>query len=300
MLKRGNAPKAVRRRASSPRSQETKIARLTGERDEALEQQAATSEILASISGSMTDPRPVFDAIVRNLLRLLGTRFASVSLLQDGTIEMPAAGGGPGIQIMTQLYPRPLDDTTVGGRAMLSKQVVHYATIIGNPDVPSTAQKIAADFKYNSIISAPMIRQDKVFGAISAAHDDPAAFSSKEIALIKAFADQAVIAIENARLLNELQGRTQELTEALEQRTATSEVLGLISSSPGELSSVFDAILANALRLCDADTGHVLQAEAGALLVAAMRGGRPEYAQFLRERGPWRPAPNSAPAVAME
>jgi transcriptional regulator with GAF, ATPase, and Fis domain len=99
---------------------------------------------------------------------------------------------------------------------------------------------------------------------------------------------------------NELRGRTQELTEALEQRTATSEVLGLISSSPGELSSVFDAILANALRLCDADTGHVLQAEAGALSVAVMRGGRPEYAQFLLERGPWRPAPNSAPAEAME
>jgi signal transduction histidine kinase len=97
-----------------------------------------------------------------------------------------------------------------------------------------------------------------------------------------------------------LRGRTQELTEALEQRTATSEVLGVISSSPGELTSVFDTILANALRLCDADTGHVLRAEAGALFIAAMRGGRPEYAQFLRERGSWRPAPDSGPAQAME
>ena len=97
-----------------------------------------------------------------------------------------------------------------------------------------------------------------------------------------------------------MRGRTQELTEALEQRTATSDVLGVISSSPGELTAVFDTILANALRLCDADTGHVLRAEAGTLSVAATRGGRAEYAQFWRERGPWRPAPHSAPAQAME
>ena len=191
-------------RGSSAAREETKIARLTRERDEALEQQAATSEILASISGSVTDPRPVFDAIVRNLLRLLGTRFASVSLLHDGTIEMPAAGGGPGIQIMTKLYPRPLDNTTVGGQAMLSKRVVQYAPIIGNPDVPPAAQKIAADFKYNSIISAPMIRQSRVFGAVSAAHHEARTFDAKQIALLQAFADQAVIAIENTRLLSEL------------------------------------------------------------------------------------------------
>ena len=212
-LKRGTRPKIVRRRGSSTTGSETKVARLIRERDEALGQQTATSEILASISGSMTDPKPVFDAIVCNLLRLLGTRFASVSLLHDGIIEMPAADGMPGIQSLTQLYPRPLDDTTVGGQAMLSRQVVQYAPIIGNPAVPATAQKIARDFSYNSIISAPMIRQDKVFGAISAAHHEPRAFDGKEIALIKAFADQAVIAIENVRLFEAEQQRARELSE---------------------------------------------------------------------------------------
>jgi hypothetical protein len=140
------APKAVRPRSSSAANEETKVARLTRERDEALEKQGATLEILASISGSMTDPKPVFDAIVRNLLWLLRTRFASVSLLHDGMIEMPAADGMPGIQSLTQLYPRPLDDTTVGGQAMLSRQVGQYAPIIGNPAVPPAAQKIARDF----------------------------------------------------------------------------------------------------------------------------------------------------------
>ena len=98
-LKRGTTPKIVRRRGSSTTGSETKVGRLIRERDEALEQQTATSEILASISGSMTDPKPAFDAIVRNLLRLLGTRFASVSLLHNGIIEMPAAMACPGSRV---------------------------------------------------------------------------------------------------------------------------------------------------------------------------------------------------------
>ncbi len=101
-------------------------------------------------------------------------------------------------------------------------------------------------------------------------------------------------------LQEKLERQARELEEAREERAATAEVLQVISSSPGELTSVFDTILANALRLCDADMGHVLRAEAGALSVAAMRGGRSEYAQFWRERGPWRPSPDSAPAQAME
>src|SRR5262249_2128564 len=98
----------------------------TRDLSEALEHQTGASEILASISASMTDTKPVFDAIVRNLLRLFGTRFAAVNLLHDGRIEMPAAGGTPGFERLTERYPRPLDDTTVGGQAMLSRQVVQY------------------------------------------------------------------------------------------------------------------------------------------------------------------------------
>ena len=180
------------------------VARLTRELHESVDHQTAISEILASISGSMTDARPVFDTIVRNLLRLFGTRCVTVQLLRDGMIEMPAADGQPGFEGIMERYPRPFDDTTVGGQAMLSKQVVQYSPVLGNPIVPLAAQQLARDFDYNSIIAAPMIRQDKVIGAIVCLHYETKVFGEKEVALIRSFADQAVIAIENTRLLTEL------------------------------------------------------------------------------------------------
>src|SRR5262245_49719204 len=172
---------------------------------EALERQTATGEILSSISGSMTDPKPVFDAIVRNLLRLFGTRFAGVQLLNDGIIEMPAADGAPGFEKILERFPRPLDDTTAAGRTMLARQVVQYSPLRGNPKAPSATRQFAQEFGYDSMIYAPMVRGDKVIGAIGTAHHEPRVFDDREVALIKSFADQAVIAIENVRLFDEVQ-----------------------------------------------------------------------------------------------
>jgi two-component system, NtrC family, sensor kinase len=199
--------------------------RLLSELRESLQHQTATSEILASISGAMTDTKPVFDAIVRNLLRLFGTCFATVQLLHDGIVEMPAAGGEAGIEKIMGLYPRPLDDTTAGGQAMLSRQVVQFSPVVSNPLAPQGAQQIASKFDYNSIIAAPMIRQDKVIGAIICAHRGQRVFNEKEVALIKAFADQAVIAIENVRLFDEVQGRTRELAASLDDLRTTQDRL---------------------------------------------------------------------------
>ena len=129
----------------------------TNELRKSLAHQTATSDILASISGSMTDTKPVFDAIVRNLRRLFGTSFASVQLLHGQTIDMPAADGVAGFERVTETYPRPLDDATVGGQAMLTKQVTQYSPVVGNPRLSPAAQQIARDTGYNSIIAAPMI-----------------------------------------------------------------------------------------------------------------------------------------------
>jgi GAF domain-containing protein len=229
--------------------------RLLNELRESLEQQTATSEILASISGSMMDTQPVFDAIVRNLLRLFPTSYAVVQLIQDGMIHMAALNGEPGFERLLAHYPLPLDDRTVTGRAMLSKQVVQFAQLLDNPDAPAASAQFARDFAYNSMISAPMIRKDKVIGAIATARREPREFDGKQVALIKSFADQAVIAIENARLFEAEQQRTRELSESLEQQTATSEVLKVISTSPGELEAVFQSVLEKAVRLCDSTFG---------------------------------------------
>jgi len=242
--------------------------RLFNETKEALERQTATGEILASISGSMTDTKPVFDAIVRNLLRLFGTRFAAVLLLRDGVIEMPAVDGQPGFERLAERFPRPLDETTIGGRVMLSKQTVQYSPVIDNPAAPAGTQQHARDFGFNSVIFTPMLRDEKVIGAIGISRHEPKAFDEKEIALLKSFADQAVIAIENVRLFNETK-------EALEQQTATSEVLRIISSSPNELKGVFEAILANATSLCEAAYGVLWLREDDAFRMAALHGALP-------------------------
>jgi adenylate cyclase len=161
----------------------------------------------------MADTKPVFDAIVRNLLRLFGTRFAVVQLLEDGMIHMPAIGGEDGFERLAARYPLPCDDTTVSGRAMHLRQVIQYAPVINNPAVPYASVQFAREFTYNSMIAAPMIRGDRVVGVVVTARRDPQPFDEKQIGLIKAFADQAVIAVENTRLLKELRERTEEVEE---------------------------------------------------------------------------------------
>jgi GAF domain len=261
----------------------------TRELTESLDQQTATGEILASISASMTDPQPVFDAIVRNVNRLFGTQFASVQLLHDGIVHMPASGGESGVDKVCY-YPRPLDHTTVGGQAMLAKQVVQYSPVLGEGSAaPSVTQAGGREFGFNSVLYAPMVHKGKVVGAIGAARREPKAFDDKHVALIKAFADQAVIAIENTRLFAAEQESKRELQESLEYQTANAEVLGVISRSPGQLGPVFLAMLENAVRICEAKFGVLFSYDDGAFEPAAWVGVPPNYEQFLRQRSIFKP-----------
>jgi two-component system, NtrC family, sensor kinase len=270
----------------------------TDDLTESLEQQTATAEILSSISGSMTDTKPVFDAIVRNLLRLFGTRFAVVQTLHDGTVEMPAADGEPGFERLIDRYPRPLADDTVGGLAMLSKQTVQFFPVLGNPAAPPTTQEFARDFGFDSVIFTPMLLGEKVIGAIGVARHEPVGFDEKQMALIASFANQAVIAIENTRLLKELRQRTDDLTESLEQQTATSEVLQVISSSPGELEPVFQKMLENATRVCGANFGLMNLWDGDSFTMASSYNVPPAFAA-LRARMPVRPHPQSGLAAVV-
>jgi signal transduction histidine kinase len=222
--------------------------RLLNEIKAALERQTATSEVLASISGSIADAQPVFDAIARNLLRLFGTRFAVLQLLRNGQIEIGALLGEAGFEGLAQLYPRALDGQTVGGLAMLTGRIVQFTPALGNPAMPSATVEFARNFGFNSVIGAPMMRDGKVIGAIVTAHREAVPFGDKQRALLKTFADQAVIAIENVRLFN-------ETVDALDQQKALAEVLGAISSSIADTKPVFDKILASCQRLFE---GHLV------------------------------------------
>src|SRR6516165_8433985 len=299
---RRNASKAVRRRSSSVAGKEAKVALFKRERDEALEREKASAEVLRIISTSPGELKPIFQAMLENAVRICEAVFGNLYLRDaDGFHMVAAHHDSPAYVVARMSDPllRPPPDAPLG-RLAITKEVVQIVDIRTLPsrDHPFVAAGVKAG--YRTVLAIPLLKDDELIGAFTLIRQKVQAFTEKQIALLQNFATQAVIAIENARLLNELRGRTQELTEALEQRTATSEVLGVISSSPGELTSVFETILANALRLCDADMGHVLRAEGGVLSVAALRGERPEYAEFLRERGPWRPAPHGAPAQAME
>jgi two-component system NtrC family sensor kinase len=255
---------------------ENKVELRTAELSESLQQQTATAEVLSSISGSMTDTKPVFDTIVRNLLRLFGTRFAVLQTLHDGVIEMPAVDGEPGFERLIGYYPRALDADTVGGQAMLSRQTVQFSPVQGNPAAPLTTQQFAREFGFNSVIFTPMLLGDKVVGAIGIARHEPTAFNDKQITLIGSFANQAVIAIENTRLLKELRQRTDDLSESLEQQTAISDILRVISSSPGEVKPVFASVAEHAARICEAQIVDVLIVEGDKLHYAA------EFGEFGR------------------
>jgi GAF domain-containing protein/anti-sigma regulatory factor (Ser/Thr protein kinase) len=233
------------------------------ELNKSLEFQGATAEILASLSSSVTDTKPVFDAIVRNVLGLFGTQFTAVFLLRGEMVELAALKGHPAFERrFVSAFPQPVNSGTLTGKVLRTGKLMQVTPIIGNAGSAPETERLAREFDYNSMMIAPMIRDGKTVGAIATAHRDAIPFDDKQVALLKAFADQAVIAIENARLFNETK-------EALERQTATSEILGVISSSPTDVQPVFDTIIRNAVRLGTADFGTLVQRENDRLMVRA-------------------------------
>src|SRR6516165_8539235 len=218
--------------------------RLRRELSDALEQQAATSEVLRVIGRSQTDVQPVFDAVAESAARLCES-FDSTVWRREGDRLLLAAHYGTIPQTGTESLP--LVRGTVGGRSVLDGRTVHIADIQTEGDeFPNTSEN-ARRQGYRTILSVPLMREGVAIGAIVLRRTEACLFSERQIALLQTFADQAVIAIENVRLFEKEQQRTRELYESLEQQTATSEVLRVISSSPGELKPVFDAMLQNAV-----------------------------------------------------
>ncbi|HEY7457558.1 MAG TPA: adenylate/guanylate cyclase domain-containing protein [Xanthobacteraceae bacterium] len=183
---------------------------LTRELNDALHREAATAEILRVISESPADPKPVFEAIVSNLKRLFATRLALVEIVKDGRLHLGAATEEE-FDTVAGAFPRPLDEDSGGGLAIVTKKVLHFAPVRGNAAAPPLTQRMAKELDFDAAIFAPMIRGDEVIGVIGTVRREPIPFDENEIALIKSFAAQAVIAIENTRLVNELRAKTDEL-----------------------------------------------------------------------------------------
>jgi len=220
---------------------------------EALEQQTATAEILRVISSSPTDLQPVFDAIVRSAVRLCDGLFSLVVRVDGEWLHFAAHHNfSPGaLAAYREWFPRRAVDDHLLGRAVLERRVMNV------PDVTAEFRFVPgqADDRFRSALWVPMIRDDVSIGAIGVSRLEIGAFPDNQVELLKTFADQAVIAIENVRLFRELEVRNRDLTEALEQQTATSEILRAISNSPTDVQPVFDAIVKSASLLCDADLG---------------------------------------------
>ena len=295
--KRRNAPKAVRRRSSSPAGRETKLARLTRELHEAAEQQTASSDVLKVIASSPGDLAPVFDALVERAMRLCEAAYGHVYTFDGELFHLAVAHGERRyLDWIRQSGPRPPTSSLTFVRIVAGESVAHIGDITAEPSYRSSksrARTIVAEFGIRTVLTVALRKEDTLLGTIVLYRQDARPFSDKQIALVTNFASQAVIAIENTRLLNELRQRTTDLSEALEQQTATSEVLRVISSSPGELEPVFNAMLANAVQICEANFGMLFRYEDGVVRAAAMLGVPPAFAEFW-QRGPQRPGRQTA------
>jgi GAF domain-containing protein len=264
---------------------------------ESLEQQTGTSEVLKVVSSSQGDLQPVFEAMLSNAVRICSARFGNLFLFDGREARIAAMHNAPhAYEEQRRDNPViPLDGTIVGP-AVRTKRVNHVHDLATDKNYARSALVRLAGAR--SGLAVPMLRDDAVIGGITIYRDVVQPFTDKQIALLQNFAAQAVIAIENARLLNELRQRTTDLTESLEQQTATSEVLRVISSSPGDLKSVFEAILENAVRLCGAKFGNLYLREGDGLRAAAMHNAPPAYAE--QRVGILHPSPNTTSYRAIQ
>ena len=245
----------------------------TAELSEALDQQTATSEVLKVISSSPGELEPVFNTMLENAVRICGANFGHLWLREGDSLRIGATHGAPesfSAYLREEPVFRPRPRTGLG-QLLRTKQLFQLADIAA---VPTYGDKLReATIKLagaRSLVGVPMVQDNEVIGAIVIYRQEVRPFTDKQIELVSNFAAQAVIAVENARLLNELRQRTDDLSKSLEQQTATSEVLKIISGSPGQLEPVFNAMLENAVRICAARFGSMILFEGDSYRRAAL------------------------------
>ena len=255
--------------------------RLLNELRESLQQQTATADVLKVISRSTFDLQIVLDTLVKSASRLCHADQVSIRLVRDG-LYYPAASYGFSSEFREYIRLRPfgVDQDSLVGRVALEGRTIQLDN--SQADANQTLAKRSKNGSVHTMLGVPLMREGLPIGTLVLARRMVRPFTTKQIELVETFADQAVIAIENVRLFQEVQKRTHELSESLEQQTATSEVLRVISSSPGELEPVFQALLANAVRLCDAKFGTLNLYDGESFRAGALHNVPPAYADIRR------------------
>jgi len=248
--------------------------RLFNETKLSLEQQKASSEVLKAISGSMADTAPVFDKILESCQRLFAGTIVGLNLVGDDGMLHIGAYHGAHREEFERIFPIPVTADSGSGLSMIERRIVHYPDAQHGFDVPEKTKTGCKAIGIKSVLFTPVMWEGRGLGAIFIGRDRIRWFSESEMALLRTFADQAAIAIQNARQFNVTK-------EALEQQTATAEILAVTSGSPADVQPVFEAILAHTSKLCEASVGAVFLYDGEVLTNVAQRNASPEFARFM-------------------
>jgi signal transduction histidine kinase len=276
---------------------ERKLDERTSERDEALERQTATAGILQIIASSPSDVQPVFDAIAERSKRLVNALSTTVFGIVDGMMHLTAftPTNPEADATLRATFPAPLSKFS-WGESIRRGEIYRVAD---SESEPEGLRDLARQRGWRSCLCVPLLRDGKPIGMIGPTRAEPGPFADHDVQLLQTFADQAVIAIQNARLFNEVQAKTRDLTESLQQQTATAEVLSVISGSFGDLVPVFNAMLGKAMDLCGADFGVLNTFDGELFHTAATRGLPPAYDEYRRSQ-PLEYGPDTAPARLLQ
>jgi signal transduction histidine kinase len=282
-----NRPNSLSELKKQLEARTRELAEVRGHLSEALEQQTATSEVLRAITGSPGDLKPVFEAILTNARRLCEAKFGHLLIYDGERFRVAAVHAAP--SILTDFLnrgPFPAGAATGLGRLASTKRVVHVADLKAeqayldrDPLRVATVDGAGA----RTGLAVPMLKENKLVGAIVIYRQEVRPFTDRQIELVSTFADQAAIAIENVRLFDDVQARTRELTETLQQQTATAEMLKVISRSTFDLQAVLDTLTESAARLCRADRAAIRLAKDGAYHHVASYGFTPEQKEYMKE-----------------
>jgi two-component system, NtrC family, sensor kinase len=284
--------KRKRRPAAPVKTQpNNEVTKLRNRLKESLEQQNAISDILRVISSSPGNVKPVFDTVARHAARICEAQIVDIITAAAGHMQVAATFGELGRPVGQQV---PLDRTTVMGRSICDRETVQVADLQNAAEEFPLGRELALKYGHRTILAVPLMHENSALGTILVRRTEVRLFEPRHIALLKTFADQAAIAIGNARLFEEVQARTREIAESLEYQTAISDVLNVISRSPSNIQPVLDTIAETTQRLCRSEHAYIMRLDAGHYHLVAAKDALPERVRYLKDN----PVPPTRASVA--